>query len=149
MKNRTIRVESIAGISFGTFTNNCLSGDLKLNIYNEYPKMQITDAKITVYVEGSNNDLITISSTDKVTIPKKNSVVSVPLNLEIKGGVLGSVFIANILKNKTESIRFSINGKAKKGVISVDYNRTNLTIDQVSKLFNIDKKIISGLLDNF
>ncbi|MFI3268365.1 MAG: hypothetical protein R3Y51_06585 [Rikenellaceae bacterium] len=147
--NKTVNIESLAGFSFNEVTNKGLNGTIELNVDNEFSKIQISDAEIAIFTADSKSPLITILATDKIVIPKGNSKVALPLDLEIKGGIFGSIMIKNVLKNKAKSLNVSFKGKVKKGLVSKYFDMQNVPLEEFSNIFSIDKELINGLFNKF
>ncbi|MFI3263058.1 MAG: hypothetical protein R3Y26_09150 [Rikenellaceae bacterium] len=148
MRNKTVHIESLASFNVDAVTNTGLNSTIGVNTLNDFSgKVKIVDAEVTVYSTGSTSPLITITPTQEIIIPKGSSTVSIPLEVEVKGGLLGSIMVINLLKNKRENLTISVNVHAKKGIVSANLSLENMTFEQFYKKFNVDNSLIDGLLN--
>lgn len=147
--NKNLTITSFDGFKLEKITKDGIKGSVDLSVNNEFSKIKIKNLEISVYSKTSDKPLIVLMLDDLVVLAKDESQVTLPVDLKIKGGALGSILIINVLKKQRDNLYVSFNGTFKKGIISKTVNVEKMALKDALKRLNIDEMTVNKLFSTF
>lgn len=146
VKPDNIKVTNFGGVSIGGVTPYGIDGNIKIFTQNDGRPVTIKDMEVSLFTQQSPTPFLTLISLESVIIPKGvNTEIIIPLNMKVKGGLLGSLVLKSIIEKNISNITVSINGHVKSGLISTNVNIEKMPISQIMNKIGIEDVNIKKL----